>query len=295
MTVACHSRTKQRARIVFGTGAAVGILLVVAGALVPTAHEFTGNVVARVNSKAITSQDVDFALGRLAGDGHVAVTHEERLETLQRLIDQELLIQRGVEIGLLTSDLTVRKAIAGAMIDTIVASVLEKAHTEEELRAFYASHLAVFTMPARVHVQQIYCSGKGDPNRALDQAEQASVVIAHGLSFQEARERYGDEDNVPLPNTLLPLNVLRRLLGPTLTDTVLAMKTGDISPPLQSPAGYHILRLVELQPEEVQPYEAVRQEVRAEYFRRGRDEALQHYLDGLRQKATIVRSPQALG
>src|SRR6266545_4899698 len=253
MTAACHSRTKQRGRIVFGTGAAVGILLAVAGALVPTANEFTRNVVARVNGKAITSQDVDFALGRLAGDGHVTVTHEERLETLQRLIDQELLIQRGVEIGLLKSDLTVRKAIAGAMIDTIVASVLEKAHTEEELRAFYASHLAVFTMPARVHVQQIYCSGKGDPNRALDQAKQASVVIAHGLSFQEARERYGDEDNVSLPNTLLPLNVLRSLLGPTLTDTVLAMKTGDISPPLQSPAGYHILRLVELQSEEVQP------------------------------------------
>src|SRR4030095_1528384 len=101
MTAACHSRTKERARIVFGTGPAVGILLAVAGALVPTAHEFTGNVVARVNGKAITSQDVDFALGRLAGDGHVAVTHEERLETLQRLIDQELLIQRGVETGAL--------------------------------------------------------------------------------------------------------------------------------------------------------------------------------------------------
>jgi parvulin-like peptidyl-prolyl isomerase len=295
MTRACRSRTKRYTRIVLGTGAAVGILLAAAGALVPTASDFSGSVVARVNGKAITSQDLDFALERLAGDSHSAATHEERLAALQRLIDQELLIQRGVEIELLDSDLTVRKAIAGAMIDAIVADVLAKEPSEEELHAFYESHKAVFTVPSRVHVQQIYCSGDGDLTKALSRAEQASAALAHGLSFQEARERYGDEDNVSLPNTLLPLNVLRRLLGPTLTDTVLAMKPGDISPPLQAPAGYHILRLVELQSEEVQPYEAVRQEVRAEYVRRGRDEALQHYLDGLRQKATIVRSPQAPG
>lgn len=295
MTAACYLRTKQRVRIVLGTGAAVGILLAAAGALVPTANDFSGNVVARVNGKAITAQDVDFARGRLSVNGHEAVTPEARLTALQWLIDQELLIQRGIEIGLLDSDLTVRKAIAGAMIDTVVASVLAKEPTEEELRAFYTSHAAVFTVPAQVHVQHISCGGNGDRNRARDQAEQASAAIAHGMSFPEARERYGDEGDVPLPDTLLPLGVLRRLLGPTLTDAVLTLKAGDTSPPLQSPAGYHILRLVELQPEQILPYEAMKQEVKAEYFRRGRDEALQHYLDDLRQQATIVLSPQAPG
>src|SRR5262245_21467689 len=116
MTAACHSRTKQCVRIVLGVGAAIGLLLAVAGALAPTASDFSGNVVARINGKAITLQDVDFALERLTGDRHVAATPEERREALQWLIDQELLIQRGVELGLLDSDLTVRKAIAGAMI-----------------------------------------------------------------------------------------------------------------------------------------------------------------------------------
>ena len=295
MAAACHSHTQQLVRIVLGTGAVAGILLSAAGALVPTATDFSGNVVARVNGKALTAQDVDFALERLSDDGPAAITSEKQVIALQWLIDQELLIQRGVEIGLLDSDLTVRKAIAGAMIDSVVAAVLAQEPTEEELRAFYTSHAAVFAVPARVHVQHISCSGNGDLNTAQEQAGRASVAIARGMSFPEARERYGEEDSVPLPDTLLPLGVLRRLLGPTLTDAVLAMQAGDISPPLRSPAGYHILRLVELQPEHLLPYEAVRQEVRAEYFRRGRDEALQHYLDDLRRKATIVRAPQAPG
>src|SRR5712692_2107847 len=295
MTRACRSRPKWHTRIVLGTGAAVGILLAAVGALVPTASDFSGSVVARVNGRAITSQDLDFALDRLAGDSHSAVTHEERLAALQRLIDQELLIQRGVEIGLLDSDLTVRKAIAGAMIDATVADVLAKEPSEEELHTFYTSHKAVFTVPARVHVQQIYCSGDGDLTTALTRAEQASTALARGMSFPEARERYGDEDPVPIPDALLPPNVLRRDLGPTLTSAALAMQVGDISPPLRSPSGYHILRLVERQSEQAQPYQTVREEVKTEYFRRGRDEALQHYLDELRQKATIVRSPQAPG
>lgn len=272
-------------------GAAVGILLAAAGALVPITSDFSGSVRARVNGKVITSQEVDFALKRLAAD--TPVTPAERLQALRHLIDQELLVQRGVEIGLLDSDRTVRKALAMAMIDAIVTDVLAKEPAEEELRAFYAAHTAVFTAPARVHVQHIYCGGDGGLTKAQAQAEQASAALTRGMSFTEARERYGDEDSVPVPDTFLPPQALQSHLGPTLTSAALAMKAGDISPPLQSPSGYHILRLVERQPEQVQPYEAVRREVQAEYVRRRRDDALQHYLEGLRQQATVVLSSQA--
>src|SRR5262245_28613632 len=88
--------TKRCGRFVLGTGAAIGILLAMAGALMPTASDFSGNVLARVNGKAITAHEVDFALERLTTDSRVVATRVERQETLQRLIDQELLIQRGV-------------------------------------------------------------------------------------------------------------------------------------------------------------------------------------------------------
>lgn len=273
----------------------IGILFAAAGALVPSAGDFSGNVLAWVNRKAITSQDLELALARRTNDSHVSLTPVVRREVLNFLIDQELLVQRGVEIGLLESDRTVRKALAMAMIDAIVAQVLAQEPTAEELYTFYESHKAVFTVPARAHVQQIYCSGDGDLTRARAQAEQASAAIARGVSFAEAREQYGEEESVPLPDAPVPPQVLQRQLGPTLTSAALTLQAGDVSPPLPSPLGYHILRLVALQPQQVQPYQTVRQEVKAEYFRRKRDDALQQYLDGLRQKATIVLSPKAPG
>jgi parvulin-like peptidyl-prolyl isomerase len=277
-----------------GAGVALGILLAAAGALTPTTRSFSGTVVARVNGKAITSHDLQVALERRASnEGRSAITPEERQEVMNFLIDQELLVQRGVAIGLLESDRTVRKAVAMAAIDAIVAEVLKKEPTEEESRAFYESHKEVFTIPARVHVQHISFGGNGDLTRALAQAEQAFAAIVRGMSFAAAREQYGDKDSILVPDTLVPLQVLRSHLGPTLAEAVLTMTRGAISPPLLSPSGYHLFRVVELRPEQVRPYQAVEQEVRAEYFRRKRDEALQQHLDDLHQRATIVLSPEA--
>ncbi len=285
------AQTKERVSMFLGAGVTVGILLAVAGALAPTGGDFSRNIVARVNGKAITVHDVELVLQRLNHSG--SATPEERREALQRLIDQELLVQRGVEIGLLESDRTVRKALVMAMIDAIVADVVAQEPTEEELRAFYNSHAAVFTLPARVHVQQIYCSGSGDLARARTQAEQASAALARGDSFQEVRAQYSDVESIPLPTTLAPPQVLRRSLGPTLADAILLLQEGESSSPLQSSAGYHILHLIDRQPEQVQPYETVKQEVRAEYFHRKRDAALQAYLDRSRREAVMVLSPHA--
>jgi parvulin-like peptidyl-prolyl isomerase len=277
--------------VILAVGVGIGFLFAAFGALAPTLEDLPNDVAARVNGKVITAEELTFALER-SGKTE-AVTHEQRLEVLQQLIDQELLVRRGVEIGLLEADHTVRKTIAMAMIDAVVAEVLAKEPPEEELQVFYQSHLAVFTAPPRAYVQQLFCSRDRDQANAYTRAEQARAALAHGSSFQEVRAWYGDDNHAVLPEGLTPLPVLRRLLGPTLSDTLLAMKAGEISAVLSTATGYFVLRLVEWQAEQAQPYDAVKQEVQAEYLRRKRDEALQQYLDRLRREAAIVLSPKA--
>jgi len=278
-------------KVILAVGVVVGFLLAAVGALTPTTETATNDVVARVNGKAITAEELAFALER--SDKAKSATRAQRLEILNQLVDQELLIQRGVEIGLLEADHTVRKTIAMTMVDSIVTEVLAKEPLEEELQTFYQSHLAVFTTLPRAYVQQIFCGEEPDRTDAYTRAEQAHDALTRGVSFQEVSALYGSANAAALPEGLTPLPVLRRLLGPTLSDAVLAMKTGEISAVLATSAGYTVLRLVDQQAEQTLPYEAVKQEVRAEYLHRRRDDALQHYLDRLRQEATIILSPKA--
>ncbi len=271
-----------------GLGAGIGMVLAVLGALAPSTHpKLSGSVLARVNGKPITRQDLAFALERLYGSRPQKPSPQEHQTALRFLIDQELLIQRGVEIGLLESDRSVRKALVMAVIDRLVAEVLKHEPTEDELRSFYEKHRAVFTLPARLHVQEIYF-GKKNPNRAQ---EVYRVLAQKRVDFKEAQSRWGSR-GIPLPDTLLPLSVLRRYLGPTLSQFALTLKVGEVSPPLRSPLGYHILRVADFKPQKVRPYEAVRKEVRAEYFRRARNEALKQHLELLRRKATLVFAPE---
>ncbi len=60
-------------------------------------------------------------LAALAADSRNPVDDADKRRLLDRLIDEELLVQRGLELGLASSDGAVRKAVAGAMIESIVA------------------------------------------------------------------------------------------------------------------------------------------------------------------------------
>lgn len=276
-----------------GLGAVLGLGLATAGAFSSAKDSLPEAAVARVNGKVITRQALDFALERLGRKSPALTDSEHRRRALDFLVEQELLIQRGLAIGLLDSDRTVRKALAMAMIDALVADVLKHEPTSQDLRAFYDIHTAVFSVPGQIQVQQIVFPANGDRRRAKAQAEQAAGALAAGIPFPNVQRRFGQAAGVPLPDALLPLHVLPRYLGPTLSQAALALEAREISQPLASPIGYHILRVAERQPERIRPYHEVQPEVRAEYFRRKRDAALQQFLDRLRKESTILLSSEA--
>ena len=293
------SRYRDR---LLGLGAALGLGLAAAGAFAVPSADFADHVVARVNGTDITRRQLDLAVkrkrvNRFDAEGrHVsslartadpqAAPQAQRRQTLELLIDQELLIQRGVSLGLVASDQTVRKALAMAMIERTVAQVLAREPNEDVLRAFYATHRAVFSLPARLRVQQLTFLAAG-------RAQTAAAALRDGMSFAEARRRFGQPAGAPLPDSLLPAHVLHRYLGPSLTRAALGMKAGEVSAPLASPLGYHILRVAERRAERVRPYPEVKAQVRAEYYRRERDRALERVLDRLRRRATLVLAADA--
>ena len=257
---------------ILGLGAALGLLLAAPGAFVAPSADLSAHGVARVSGKEIIRHELDLAVARTSGPR--ATTHAQRRSALEFLIDQELLIQRGVSIGVLDSDRTVRKALAMALIDRTVAEVLKHEPSEEALQTFYASHRAIFSLPGRLRVQQLTFSATGDSASAHTQAERAVTALRDGMGFAEARQRFGQQLGAPLPDALLPPHVLHRHLGPSLTHAALALKAGEVSAPVAaSPLGYHVLRMAERQDERVRPYQEVRSQVRAEYLRRERDRA----------------------
>jgi len=273
---------------------AAGLLLALSGAILPAppGADATGAVVACVNGVPIREPALARALARGENSRGGVADPALRAALIDRLVDEELLVQRAAEMGLVTSDRSVRKALARAAIDAAVGAASSRAPSESELRSFYAANASHFSLPSRVRVRAISFDASRDPDRALRRAREAAAAIAGGASFEAAAARFGEPPGLPLPDALLPEAALRRLLGPTLSEAALALAPGAVSAPLRVGASVHLLELAEVEPARAQSFEAARSRVAAEMARERGDAALAALLATLRAQAHIVRAPE---
>jgi len=245
--------------------------------------------VASVNGAAISADTFTRLVAGLESDTREAASPEMRERILDRLIEEELLVQRGLELGLAESDRRVRADIVQAMIRAAIAEAESAEPSERELRAFYEEERAAFTTPGRLRIAQLFVRVKDAaadaPARA--RAEQARARLAAGAELAAVRAELGDSELSPAPDALLPPAKLREYVGPSVLRVALEAELGAWSQPVRSGAGYHVIAVVEREPASTPPLDEIRDQVRSEWVRRGGDSALRSYLDELREGADV--------
>ncbi|WZB72437.1 peptidyl-prolyl cis-trans isomerase [Achromobacter xylosoxidans] len=83
-------------------------------------------------------------------------------------------------------------------------------------------------------------------------------------------------------------------LTPEMRPVVEQLKTGDVSAPVQSAAGFHILKLADLRPASVTPFDQVKGELRAALRSQRQELAARAYLEGLLNAGTVSIDGAAL-
>jgi parvulin-like peptidyl-prolyl isomerase len=282
-------RQRERASILLFVGAALGLVLAAAGFARPRSDVSVGaGTIARVNGQPIRSEDYARAVAALAQDRREGLANGDRQHVMDRLIDEELLVQRGLELGLARRDAKVRADLTSAVIAAAAAGADDREPTDSEVAEFYARERDFFARPGRVRARQIFCrAGETDDPAALVRAHEAAIRLRAGEDFAAVRAAYGDEELAPLPDAPLPPTALREYLGPTALRTVLELPPGAVSEPVRSGVGYHVLQVLDRQPDTTPPLADIRGEVTAEFRRRAGENALRAYLDGLRARAHI--------
>lgn len=276
-------------------GAAGGVAVAAAGLLGPGHRAGRGlpaGAVARVNGRVIDAEAYRRVVDALATDRRAGVDEADRRRVLDRLIDEELLVERGLELGLAEHDVTVRKGISAAMIDAVVAEAETVEPSAADLAAFWEEHRDLFARPGRLRLRQVWVRAPGtDDGAALARARAAAARLRAGEELARVRDALGDPEVVPLPDGPLPPGKLLDYLGPTALRTALGLDVGGVSDPVRSSSGYHVLQVVERVDGTVPVLDEVRDEVRAEFRRRAGDRALRAYLDDLRSRAEIELAP----
>ncbi len=209
-----------------------------------------------------------------------AVDSNTRQRLLDLLIDEVLLLQHSESLSSLSDDPVLRKQLVHRVIDHVVQDYLSISVSEQDLRNFYASHRAVFEHPKHIAVFALRFSSQED-------AIAARASWLAGADTSRLAKQFNSQPMRHIPSSLLPEHMFQRYLGPTLAEVALTLDAGQISLPQVRADGVYLLQVLDEKPAYTPDFELVKQEVRAEYTRRGRDHALETTLAELRHQADI--------
>ncbi len=272
-------------------GVLVGLAAAAAGLLAQarTAREVPDGAVAAVNGTAVRRADYERAVEALASDSRNAIDDADKRHVLDRLVDEELLVQRALELGLARQDRRVRGDLVTAVIESVTTDAGQREPDASELRVFFAANRDYFARPGRLHVERVFVRSNDDGDgNALERARDIAVRWRDGETAVALQQAVGDEPVAKLPDAPLPAAKLREYLGPAAVDAAATLSPGEVTDPVRAAGGYQVLRLVARESNRVPELAEVEAEVRAEWRRRAGDEALRGYLDALRSRARIA-------
>jgi hypothetical protein len=276
-------------------GAAAGLLLASAGLLEAPIRDDASlppDAAARVGERTIRRVDYERVLAGVAGDLRSPVDEDMRRRVLDRMIDEELLVQRALALGLAHVDRRVRGELTSSMIDSIVAEVGSETPSNAEVARHYEENLEFFTRPGRLRARRLYFSTRrdGDDPRgtAEERALKALADLRAGSPPDAVEQAWADRQVSPVPDALLPPSKVRDYVGPGLLQVLATLDTGAWSAPQESASSLSLVAVLDREPPVVPPLDEIESLVRQDLERRRGDEALRRYLDELRAASEIT-------
>ena len=269
-------------------GAVLGALLALVSVLRPqAASPIPDDAVATVNGRPIARGDYERALAGLLSARRSGVDAELRAQVLERLIEQELLVQHGLELGLAERDPKVRLDLGSAVIDLLSARGAHLADpSDEELRRFHRERASWFTRAEAAEVEVVRVAPRTGETEAMVSAR--AEAVAQALRTDEPVASRVEAPILEVPAGMLPIAKLRDYLGDSVARAITHLRAGEVSEPLPAAGGYHLVRVVDRRDSAPEPFERVRDQVVAAWRREAGDRRLRSFLDARRQAAQVV-------
>ncbi|QUI64083.1 peptidylprolyl isomerase [Pseudoalteromonas sp. A22] len=153
--------------------------------------------------------------------------------------------------------------------------------TEEALKTYYEEQKNQYLEPERRRVSHILVDASEDAEAAKQKADEILAELNNGADFAVvAEEKSDDVVSAELGGDLDWIE--RDMMDPAFEDAAFALAAvGDVSEVVESEFGFHIIKLTDIQRQQAQSFEDVKDDLRAELERAAK-------IDAFYQKQTRV-------
>jgi len=273
---------------ILGLGLVIGIFLATL-TIVEKNNISDQNWAAKIEDQLIPFERYEMQLEGLANDKRSPLTKQDKEYVLERMIEEELLIKRAIDLGMLENNPMARGTIVQQMIKNIISEGSRIEPEEKELIEFFEENIGFFTKANRLRVRQIYFSQDDFGDRVLREAKNAFTRLLKGETFDQV-VLSGSNSALKVPDTLMNLSKVREYIGPSLMREAQLLKPGQFSEPKKVAGGYKIIYLVDREDAAKPEYSNIRSSVLSEFSKRRDDQSLRTYLDNLKKWYDVSRN-----
>jgi peptidyl-prolyl cis-trans isomerase C len=267
-------------------------------------------VLAKVNGTTVTLKDFE---KRIEESNLRSISPPEdqkrKEETLDKLILEILVEQKAKNLDLSTNQefLTLKKQHMDEFLLSLLydKQIVDKTKiSRAEIDSFYKEHQDEFwETPELAKTSHILARLKADSSdsnffeedqKAKEKLTELKRRIDQGEDFATLAKEYSDDETTKDKGGLLG-NLPRGMIIPEFQKVVFSLKPGEVSQPVRTSDGYHLILVSEIKkgkPQELN--EKVRKNI-SDYLAKGRQrEKGQKYLEDLQNKAELVYNEEVL-
>ena len=238
-------------------------------------------ILAKVGDKEISNLDIDSAIQGL--DPYQAQqfqTEQGRKYVLEDLVNQELLYMYAKD-NKIDQDEAFRKEMAeiekNVLKQYVINQILTSVQvTDDEKRTFFEANKANFSNPPTANAKNILVDTEEKANEILAQIKAGEVTFedaARAHSTCPSKDQGGDLGTFG-----------RGQMVPEFEAATFAMEVGDISDPVKTQFGYHIIKLEAKNEESIPTYEEVADKVEKTLMFQKQGEVYQAKLNEVKAK-----------
>ncbi len=246
--------------------------------------------IAKIEDITISRAKYESQVEGLALDKRSPLTNEDRTFVLERMIEEELLIKRAIDLGILEDNPMARGTMVQQMINIIISSSIDAEPSYEELQIFYSDNIGFFTGTSRLRIKQLYFSDSGDHElSSYERASEVYKLLIQGKKIEEINN-LTSPTALLVPNSLLTLSKIREYIGPSLMQIASKLEIGEFTEPQLVLGGYKIIVLLEKEIVNAPNFDDIKEVVISEYKKRQDDKALRDYLENLKLWYDVERN-----
>ncbi len=171
------------------------------------------------------------------------------------------------------------------VVDREVRGVIMVA--DSEMKRYYQEHQDRFAYPEEYQLSQILIKPRNEDEKSIarGRAEALLATLKQGESFEELALRFSDGPNASQGGRL---GLVRQgELLPAIEQAVAGLPVGGMTGLIETPEGFHIVRVDDKKPRQFRPYEQVKNEIQSLVFQQKTEDQYQIWMADLKNKAYI--------